>query len=114
MAKRQHKGRAVGRAKEVSPDLSEVPFEKALSELEAIVESLEEGTLSLEDSITRFERGIHLSRHLETQLRRAEQRVRQLVGEEGDESALAPFAEGAQEDGEEEEENGDGEPQLPF
>jgi exodeoxyribonuclease VII small subunit len=80
----------------VPPDVAAIPFEKALDELEHIVEQLEEGSLSLEDALSRFERGIHLSRHLERQLREAEARVQRLVGGEGgetDEPILAPFHE---------------------
>lgn len=111
MAKRSQKGGARTGPKP-PPDLADLPFEKALAELEEIVEALEEGTLSLEDSLARFERGIHLSRHLESQLRHAEQRVRQLVGEESDEEALTPFDDSEVSDDEEGEENGD--PRLPF
>jgi exodeoxyribonuclease VII small subunit len=75
------------------PDVAAIPFEKALDELEHIVEQLEEGSLSLEDALSRFERGIHLSRHLEKQLREAEARVQRLVGGETDTPILAPFSE---------------------
>jgi len=111
MAKRPPNKRASAAARQQPADLDEVPFEKALAELEQIVDALEEGTLSLEDSIARFERGIRLSRHLEAQLRRAELRVRQLVGEEADEEGLGAFA---GDDEEDEEASGDGAPQLPF
>jgi len=77
----------------VPPDVAAIPFEKALDELEHIVEQLEEGSLSLEDALGRFERGIHLSRHLERQLREAEARVQRLVGGETDQPILAPFHE---------------------
>src|SRR5262245_16406447 len=92
------------------PELASVPFEKALDELEKIVEELEEGSLSLEDALTRFERGIHLSRHLERQLRDAEARVQRLVGGETDQPILAPFKEGEEEEPplEDEEEDGNG------
>jgi len=73
---------------DVPPDILSMPFEAALTELESIVEDLEDGALSLEDALTRFERGIHLSRHLEDQLKNAEVRVRRLVGGEGQESTL--------------------------
>ena len=88
----------------VPPDVAAIPFEKALDELEHIVEQLEEGSLSLEDALSRFERGIHLSRHLEKQLREAEARVQRLVGGETDKPILAPFQE-AQEDQAEEEDD---------
>src|SRR5215468_6536560 len=77
----------------VPADVAAIPFEKALDELEHIVEQLEEGSLSLEEALSRFERGIHLSRHLEKQLREAEARVQRLVGGETDQPILAPFQE---------------------
>src|SRR5262247_722589 len=88
------------------PELTGVPFEKALDELEKIVEELEEGSLSLEDALTRFERGIHLSRHLERQLRDAEARVQRLVGGETDQPILAPFSEKEAETEEEDDDSG--------
>jgi exodeoxyribonuclease VII small subunit len=89
----------------VPPDVAAIPFEKALDELEHIVEQLEEGSLSLEDALSRFERGIHLSRHLEKQLREAEARVQRLVGGETDAPILAPFHEGEAEEQAEEEDD---------
>jgi exodeoxyribonuclease VII small subunit len=91
-----------------APDLGDLPFEKALAELEEIVAALEEGSLSLEESLARFERGILLSRHLEAQLRRAEARVRRLAGE-GGELADLEVAEADGGDGE-----GEDDPRLPF
>jgi exodeoxyribonuclease VII small subunit len=96
-AREQKKGDAAA-AKSVPPEVAAIPFEKALDELEHIVEQLEEGSLSLEDALARFERGIHLSRHLERQLREAEARVQRLVGGETDAPILAPFHEGEGED----------------
>lgn len=91
-AKEQKNANAAAAA-QVPPDVAQIPFEKALDELEHIVEQLEEGSLSLEDALSRFERGIHLSRHLEKQLREAEARVQRLVGGETDAPILAPFSE---------------------
>ena len=88
------------------PELADVPFEKALDELEHIVEQLEEGSLSLEDALSRFERGIHLSRHLERQLREAEARVQRLVGGEVEAPILAPFKENDEQSEEEDDESG--------
>src|SRR5512136_2654108 len=90
----------------VPPDVAQIPFEKALDELEHIVEKLEEGSLSLEDALSRFERGIHLSRHLEKQLREAEARVQRLVGGETDAPILAPFSEKEAETEEEDDDRG--------
>ncbi|MBK1644504.1 exodeoxyribonuclease VII small subunit [Thiocapsa imhoffii] len=54
------------------------PFEHALSELEAIVDALERGEMSLEESLNAFERGIGLTRSCQQALDAAEQRVRLL------------------------------------
>lgn len=60
---------------------SEVPFGEALSELEGIVASLESGTLGLEESLDRYERGVALLRSLQSRLSDAQQRVTVLLGE---------------------------------
>lgn len=63
----------------------DMAFGDALSELESIVAALESGTLDLEDSMRRYERGVKLLRVLEGRLAEAEQKVSMLVGElEGD------------------------------
>jgi exodeoxyribonuclease VII small subunit len=54
-------------------------FEQALAELESIVDALEKGDMSLEESLTRFERGIGLTRTCQQALDLAEQRVRILT-----------------------------------
>jgi len=58
-------------------------FEKALAELEALVEKLEQGDLSLEESLKAFERGIQLTRTCQQALAEAEQKVEQLLAEDG-------------------------------
>jgi len=50
-------------------------FESALAELETIVKNLEDGQLTLEQSLENFERGIELSRYCHTRLEEAERRV---------------------------------------
>jgi exodeoxyribonuclease VII small subunit len=52
-----------------------LPFEQALGELEALVERMEAGNLSLEDSLAAFEQGIALTRTCQEALAAAEQRV---------------------------------------
>lgn len=54
-------------------------FETALQELEHIVERLEQGELSLEDSLKDFERGILLTRTCQQALKDAEQKVQILM-----------------------------------
>ena len=59
-----------------------VNLEKAMHELEDIVEQLEAGELSLDKSLQQFERGVKLSRDCQTALDEAEQKVEVLIGDE--------------------------------
>lgn len=54
-------------------------FEEQLTELEQVVAQLERGELSLEDSVTLFERGVTLSDACKSQLASAESRMEVLV-----------------------------------
>jgi len=58
-------------------------FEAALAELEALVEQLERGELSLEHSLRDFERGVQLARSCQLALKGAELKVQQLVEQNG-------------------------------
>jgi exodeoxyribonuclease VII small subunit len=60
-----------------------VDFEQALDQLENLVEAMEGGDLSLEDSLKAFEQGIKLSRECQTALSTAEQKVQLLLEENG-------------------------------
>ncbi len=73
-------------------------FEAALGELENLVERMEKGELSLEESLQDFERGIELARKCQTALQEAEQRVQLLAGENGDDG-LVSFADDSRPDG---------------
>ncbi len=59
-----------------------IDLEKALAELEEIVEQLESGDLPLEKSLKQFERGVRLSRECQSALKDAEQRVQILMESE--------------------------------
>lgn len=59
-------------------------FEKALAELEALVERMEEGDLSLEDSLKAFENGIRLTQQCQQALSAAQQRVQMLMQKDGE------------------------------
>ena len=61
----------------------EVKFEDALASLESVVEKLERGELSLEESLAAFEEGIRLSRICSKRLEEAEKKVEILVKGEG-------------------------------
>ncbi len=54
-------------------------FERALGELEATVDKLEHGDLSLEDALKHFERGVALARDCQASLKHAEQKVEILL-----------------------------------
>jgi len=54
---------------------STLSFEDALSELESLVETMEKGDLSLEESLQSFERGVELTRTCQKALKEAEQKV---------------------------------------
>ena len=59
-------------------------FETAMRELEELVERLEQGDLSLEESLAAFERGVTLTRACQTALKEAEQKVEILVKKAGE------------------------------
>ena len=60
------------------PVTTEAPppdFEQALDELEKLVQRLERGDLPLDEALRSFERGVELTRHCQTALKSAQQRV---------------------------------------
>ena len=63
-------------------------FEKALAELEALVEQLESGDLSLDQSLRQFKRGVELTRHCQGVLEQAQQTVEQLLDTDDEASAV--------------------------
>lgn len=69
-----------------------IDFEKSLADLEALVNAMEKGSLSLEDSLKAFEEGVKLSRECQQALKDAEQKVEILLGKNGQ---TEPFAGGA-------------------
>ena len=63
-----------------------VDFEAAMSELESLVEKMEQGEFSLEESIKQFERGMALVKNCQKSLRAAEQKVLKLAGQKDGDS----------------------------
>lgn len=61
-----------------SKPLETITFEKALQELEGIVESLERGEVSLDDAIAAFERGTQLKSHCQARLEEARMKVEKI------------------------------------
>ncbi len=64
--------------------LENLSFEESLTELDTIVQSLEQGELSLEESMALFERGLNLSQVSQTKLQAAEQKVKILLEKNGE------------------------------
>ena len=76
--------------KKDTPDASPVArFEHSLDELEQLVEKMEQGEMSLEDSLAAYERGVGLYRRCQSALEQAELRVRLLTDPDQPDSAQA-------------------------
>lgn len=73
-------------------DIQNLPFEKALAELEGIVQKLERGEVALEESIALYERGEGLKKRCETLLTEAEARIEKItLGVDGQARGVEPF-----------------------
>lgn len=73
--------------------MAEQKFEKDLEKLEQLVEALETGGLSLDESLKRFEEGVKLARRCEKALSEAEKKIEILVKNAQGEIAAEPFPE---------------------
>ena len=72
--------------------LEGLSFEQALQQLEAIVEKLERGDVSLDDAIDAYSRGMALKGHCQARLEEARLRVDQIkVPENGQAVSVQPF-----------------------
>lgn len=76
-------------AKKIEP----INFESSLKELEDLVARMEQGDISLEESLRHFERGIVLSRICQQALQDAEQKVQILTDQKGKLEPV-PFGDG--------------------
>jgi exodeoxyribonuclease VII small subunit len=73
-------------------DIKSMTFERALKELESIVERLEKGAVELEESISIYERGEALREHCDRLLKQAEAKVEKLtLGSNGTPTGTEPF-----------------------
>lgn len=66
-------------AEDTPADVRQLSFEKALAELESIVQKLERGDVALEESVAIYERGEALKRRCDELLRQAEARVEKIT-----------------------------------
>jgi len=69
---------------------TQINFEEALKELEALIEHMEEGDITLEESLKCFERGTVLTRTCQEALKAAEQKV-QILLEKNDQAKIQDF-----------------------
>jgi len=74
-----------------TPDPATLSFEAAVERLQAIVEQLEGGELSLEQSIAGYEEGVKLSRRLTQTLDEAQKRIERLAAGEDGEPVTEPM-----------------------
>jgi exodeoxyribonuclease VII small subunit len=95
--------------------MGDLSFEKALAELEDIVSKLEEGGLSLNESLSLFEKGVKRAKFLREELEKVEKKTEILLKDESGEVKAEPFdleneGETAEDESPEDTENDD----LPF
>jgi len=75
-------------------DPGELKFEEAIADLEQVVEQLESGDLSLEDSLAAFEKGVGLVRYCNQKLSEVEKKVELLVKDKHGQLQLKAFGNG--------------------
>ena len=70
--------------------MKEIKFEEALKSLEKIIEDLEKGNMSLDESMSKYEEGIKLSKICSRQLEAAKSKV-ELLMKSGSKFEIKPF-----------------------
>jgi exodeoxyribonuclease VII small subunit len=86
MVKKTAEVRGPGNADEGAPGNDSLSYEDAIGELESLVQKMESGTLSLEDSLAAYRRGAELVAHCRKALADVQQQVKVLEGD-----LLKPF-----------------------
>ncbi len=76
----------------MTPDAS-IPYEAAYARLEALVESLESGEVSLADMVAKFEEGHHLLKICQDHLRAAELKIEKLKVDDSGQASFSPLDE---------------------
>ncbi len=76
-------------------DISSLNFEEAIAELEEIIDKLEgrESSLTLEEAVELYKRGILLSQHCKEKLEKAQQEINILIKNKDGELEEIPFLE---------------------
>ena len=96
--------------------MAEQNFEKAISDLEKIVEKLEKGDLSLNESLVQFEKGVKLAKFLREELDKAEKKIEILLKDKQGDIHAESFSpsEDNESVNEEESEDSGGNDDIPF
>ena len=71
----------------MSDDSAPAKFEASLAELERLVKQMEQGDMTLEESLMAYERGVELSKQCQEALKKAELRIKELKPGDNDEDA---------------------------
>ena len=71
--------------------ITDFNFEVSLQQLEQLVQQMEQGQLSLEESMQAFEKGIALTRECQKALDTAEQKVQALIQDDNGQLIEQPF-----------------------
>lgn len=79
----------MGTTAQMEPANSSAAFEEILARLNTVVEKLETGDMTLEDSLALFEEGVRLSRLGSVRLDEAERRIERLLNEDGKTAMIA-------------------------
>ena len=74
------------------PDIEKLSFENAMKELEAIVSDLENGSIELEESIEKYQRGIQLKKHCDQKLKEANMKIDQIEIDKDGNVTEKPFS----------------------
>ena len=72
-------------------DIEKMSFEKAMAELETIVSDLENGSIELEESIEKYQRGIQLKKHCDQKLKEANMKIDQIEIDKNGKVTEKPF-----------------------
>ena len=72
-------------------DIGKMSFEKAMEELETIVADLENGSIELEESIEKYQRGIQLKKHCDQKLKEANMKIDQIEIDKNGNVTEKPF-----------------------
>ena len=72
-------------------DIEKMSFEKAKAERETIVSDLENGSIELEKSIEKYQRGIQLKKHCDQKLKEANMKIDQIEIDKNGNVTEKPF-----------------------